>query len=424
MGKSLWPPRRLLSAVTAVAAAGAISGAAALATTAQATTAPAARTAAAQQCADPYPATRNPANPLMLPAKPGANPLNGASFWVPGPRTGAAAMAIEKLLGIDPTHYDNRYSWAQFQYDLNQGRLHARVTRSRTTAYDVAMLEKIASEPQAIRFSAYSGGGGPGAIFGQVQKILCNYLVSDPGSVPIITTYFLHDPNGCMTRAEILQKRATFQRRVNELAEGIARRPALMLLELDAVGASECMARNGALPLWEANIRYEINKISALPHTVVYVEGGYSDSAGPVYTAKVLRAVGVKKIRGFFTNDTHNAWTIDEIKWADRVVKLLHGSHFIVNTATNGRGPLLEHNRVKNGNEVLCNAPDRGLGPKPTTSTGFAHVDAFLFTGVPGNSTGTCNGGPAPGTFWTARAIQLAHFANGRLGPGYPSRPY
>ena len=57
------------------------------------------------------------------------------------------------------------------------------------------------------------------------------------------------------------------------------------------------------------------------------------------YTAKALNAIGVNKIQGFFTNDTHNQWTINEIRWATKVAKRTHGAHFIVNTAYNGRGP-------------------------------------------------------------------------------------
>jgi hypothetical protein len=51
----------------------------------------------------------------------------------------------------------------------------------------------------------------------------------------------------------------------------------------------------------------------------VYVEAGYSDSNSVGYTARVLNAVGVSKIRGFFTNDTHEAWTIDEVRWATAI---------------------------------------------------------------------------------------------------------
>ena len=125
----------------------------------------------------------------------------------------------------------------------------------------------------------------------------------------------------------------------------------------------------------------------------------------------MLNASGVRQIRGFYTNDTHSNWTIDEIRWGMKVSRMTHGAHFIVNTATNGRGPLRPHNRVRHGNEVLCNPPGRGIGPLPTTTTGFAQVDAFLWTGPPGNSSGHCHGGTAAGTFWAKRARRIG-------GPG------
>ncbi|MGB0096339.1 MAG: glycoside hydrolase family 6 protein [Solirubrobacteraceae bacterium] len=184
--------------------------------------------------------------------------------------------------------------------------------------------------------------------------------------------------------------------------------PAVLLLELDAIGSSACMAHNGALGRWESDIRYEINQVSSLPHTVVYVEGGSSDANGVRYTARALNVVGIRKIRGFFTNDTHNQWTINEIHWAQAISRRTGGAHIIVNTATNGRGPLLNPNPATQGNEDLCNAPGRGIGPRPTVHTGCRNVDGFLWTGPPGNSSGSCRGGPAAGTFWLARALALA----------------
>jgi endoglucanase len=162
---------------------------------------------------------------------------------------------------------------------------------------------------------------------------------------------------------------------------------------------------------------------SALAHTVVYVEAGYSDANGPGYTARILNAIGVGKIRGFFTNETHEAWTINEIDWGNRISAMTHGAHFVVNTSDNGEGPKLNPHPTTQGIEDLCNPPGRGLGPRPTTSTGFAHVDAFVWEHPPGNSSG-CGGGPPAGVFWPARAEQLSANANGRLGPGYPSSPY
>lgn len=384
----------------------------------------AAHAADAQQCADPYPATRDASNPLDLPTAPGADPLTGANFFVDGPRHGEAAGAIAKLLGLNPNRYPDSYSWARFEASLGRGKLHRKLARNKRLARKVALLSKLAAEPEGQRFSLYSAGGGPGAIFAQVQKIFCHNLTADPGSIPIITTYFLYQAGYCESSSEIIDHRPTFERQVNEMVQGIENRPAVMLLELDAIGSSSCMARSGALPEWEADMRYEINAVASLPHTVVYIEGGYSDGNSAAYTAKVLNAVGVSSIRGFYTNDTHLNWTIDEIKWGDKVSAMTGGSHFIINTADNGRGPKRNPHPVKQGNEDLCNPPGRGAGPPTTTQTGVPAVDAFMWTHVPGSSSGTCNGGTPSGTFFLARALTESANANARLGPKYPSRPY
>jgi endoglucanase len=358
----------------------------------------------------------------MLARAPGSNPLNGASFFVDGPAHGAAAGAIAQLLGAGG--YADNYSWSEFAHDLTVSPFRDRLAGNPGLRRKVALLEKIASQPEEQRFSLYSGGGGPGAIEGQVQKIVCSNLSADPDAIPIFTTFFLYQAGYCESRAQILAHRSAFQRQIDELAQGIGRRPAVLLLEIDAIGSSACMAKTGALSQWEADLRYEVDRLSALPHTVVYVEGGYSDANNVAYTARALNAVGVSKIRGFFTNDTHNMWTINEIRWARAISKRTHGAHIIVNTATNGRGPKLNPDPATQGNEDLCNPPGRGIGPRPTAHTGFRNVDAFLWTGPPGNSGGTCRGGPPGGVFWLARALSLAALAQGKLGPGSPAEPY
>jgi endoglucanase len=214
-----------------------------------------------------------------------------------------------------------------------------------------------------------------------------------------------------------------FKQRIDAMVNAIGNHPVLMLLEEDVIGTSFGLSKDGALGAWESMLRYEIEKVATLPHAVAYVEAGYSDANSPSYTAKVLNAAGVRKIRGFWTNDTHLNWTINEIKWGDKISKLTHGAHFVINTGENGNGPLLNKDKEKNGIEDLCNAPDRALGPKPTTDTGFAQVDAYLWSSVPGNSSG-CGGGPPGGDFWPAKAEGLAERANNRLGPHYKSAPY
>jgi endoglucanase len=381
-----------------------------------------ARPTATQQCPDPYPAQQIAGNPLLLSSSPGANPLGSVSdFFVDGPAHGAAAGAIAQLLGHSPSSYPATETWAQFEQDVNR-----QLPEHPSVAGQVRALEKIASGPEVQRLSPTSQGGGYTGLYSQTQKLFCHNFIADPGTVPIINIYFLHGLYGsCPSSQQIAAKLPEFEQLVNAVHDSIGNRPVLLLLETDAIGSSSCMSKHHSLTAWLAAFRSEIDKLSTLPHAVIYAEAGYSDANSPSYTAKALNQIDMPRIRGFYTNDTHLAWTINEVKWGERVSALTKGHpHFIINTAQNGNGPLVPRNRVKNGNEEVCNPPGRALGPKPTTSTGFPLVDAFLWTSIPGNSSGTCNGGPNAGTFWSARAIQLAEAANNRLGPGSPSQPY
>jgi hypothetical protein len=375
-------------------------------------------------------AARSAHNPLALSASPGPDPLHGAPFFVDGPSHGNAAGEIARLLGIDQSvpignflpAFPDSESWAQFLSTTVAQKL---PSASAAVRRQVLLLEKMAVEPEAQRISVFSEGGSPSGIAAFTDKLLCHNLTADPGTIPIITTYLMHPVlGGCSSSAKIEAYMPLFKQRVNAIVTGTGRRRVVYLLELDAVGSSSCMALHGSLGAWEKMLRYEVDQMATLPHAVVYVEGGYSDANGPKYAARMLNAVDIKRIRGFFTNDTHINWTINEIKYGNAISRMTHGTHFIVNTAENGNGPLLNPHPTTQGVENLCNPPGRGLGPAPTTTTGYPKVDAFLWTFPPGNSSGPCNGGPASGAWWPARAIQLAAAANNRLGPGFPSRPY
>jgi len=375
-------------------------------------------------CSDRYPAKRDPSNPLDLPTPPGANPLTGARFMDPGPARGNyAATAIAKLMGMH-IKKSSTESWASFQQRLQTGRAQAKLAGDRALAKKVDELALIAGQPQAQRISTYSWGGTPRGIYKQTHKLFCAIQASDPGTIPIITTYFLH-PNlhGCPTTAQINGYLPRFKKQIDAMAKATARHPAVYLLELDAIGSSGCITRQGAMPAWEKALRFEMNAMEAQPHTAVYLEGGYSDATSPRYASRILNAVHVNTIQGFYTNDTHNQWTLTEVKYGNKISRMTHGAHYIVNTSDNGRGPKLNPHPGRQGIEDLCNPPGRGLGIEDTTTTGYPQANAFLWVHSPGMSGGTCNGGPQGG-FWPAKAEAEASRANDQLGPQTPNRPY
>jgi endoglucanase len=378
---------------------------------------------------------RDPANPLALPATPSSgDPLQGAHFFVDGPRHGQAAGEVAQQIGIDPKGVSESKSWGAFKAE-HQGAINA---NSKANA-----VSKIADQEETQNMSLFAQGGGPGAIFGQTRKILCNNVSADQteATVPVFTTFMIY-PGGqeCPTLSQAKGWQGPFHRLVDELASGIGRKRAVVLMELDSIGVSSCQT-GAALTLRLNDLKYEAKKLGELPHTVVYVEAGYSDAQGHAWTAKRLWKAGVNQVRGFWTNGTHFAWSIDEIRWAqsisDDLIGLSHGhyhAHFVISTAQNGQGPKLNPHPVKQGIENLCNPPGRGLGRMPTGNVNptfdgktLKGLDGFLWSGVPGRShNSNCPNGPwkPAGVFDARFALELAQNANQKLGPGYPSQPY
>lgn len=64
--------------------------------------------------------------------------------------------------------------------------------------------------------------------------------------------------------------------------------------------------------------------------------------------------------------------------------------------------------RVRRPHRTLVQPPGRALGTPPTVRTGDPSVTAYLWIKHPGESDGTCKGGPAAGAWWPSYALSLA----------------
>ncbi|HTX12384.1 MAG TPA: glycoside hydrolase family 6 protein [Solirubrobacteraceae bacterium] len=386
--------------------------------------------AAAAQCTSSDTSASNPANPLDTPGFTGTDPLAGANLFVESPWLygGDAADAIANMVGLGwMTHQEGGtpMPWSQFEAKVNSMHL------SKKVAYKVHMLEKIGEYPQAHQFSVYTAGGSGPAIFTQVQNYLCRMQRTTPGSVAEITTYFIKHGSGCTP-----SNNPNFDDEVNAVKDAVGNFPALIFVEEDAIDTI-CWRSPAVVSQREALLKYEIDTLSQIPHALLYVEGGTSDANNPRQVARVLNASDASKIRGFFLNDTHFNWAYKEIQFGNKVAKLTGGLHFVVDTRGDGNGPLKTKHPVTQGNEVLCNPPGRGLGPKPGASNGAnygmysPYLDGFVWVTTPGESANsTCPGRPqhyaASGIFDPNIAIGYASRANDRIGPSprFPSRPW
>jgi endoglucanase len=315
-----------------------------------------------------------PGNPLGLATPPPAgNPLAGATFYV-NPNSEAANAAK--------------------QYPA---------------------LKAVASQPGTARFGSFSfGKNGVPNIATAVSRYLTRASVQEPGTVPLLATYrVVHGL--CGHASDSPGDVASYHDFINGFASGIGSYPAVLFLEMDSVITMPCLSPRGQ-SVREQELQYAINTLTADdPHLVIYLDAGAADALPPGKAARFLRRSGVAKIQGFFLNATHYDWTSNEIKYGEQISRLTGGKHFVVNTAVNGRGPLHPPDIERQGNEVLCNPPGRGLGPRPTSRTGFRNADMFAWIGNPGESGGACiPGAPATGVYWPAYALMLVRNAEYR----------
>jgi endoglucanase len=326
-----------------------------------------------------------PGNPLGLPtAPPGDNPLQGATFFV-----------------------DHESSVA-------------------TAARSHPALRLIASQPGTARFGtfSYSSPYVPN-IATAVSRYLTRAAAEEPGTVPLLATYRI--TQGACKRGgtpDTPAQQQAYHDFIEGFAQGIGSYRAVLFLEEDALITTPCLTSQG-LAVRMAELNDAINVLTTTcPHLVVYLDAGAADALHANVAANLLERAGVAKIQGFFLNSTHYDWTLNEIRYGEQISRLTGGKHFVVNTGDAGQGPLRPRNIVKQGLEVLCNPVGRGLGPRPTTDTGYPNVDMFAWTSNPGESGGQCTtpgslpGAPPTGQYWPKYGDMLVKNANFSVSGG------
>ncbi|HWF71850.1 MAG TPA: glycoside hydrolase family 6 protein [Solirubrobacteraceae bacterium] len=323
--------------------------------------------------------TKDPSNPLgLLTPPPPTDPLTGATPFVDP--LSLAANAAQQYQSSNP-------SWA-----------HA--------------LDLIAKQPNVQRYGNWDGPN-PGL---KVSQYLSRASVLEPGTTPEIATYYVVDAKRAARQhghySDPPWRQRAYHRWITSLAQGIGSNRVIVFLEMDSLITVGGLSRHG-LAVRLAELHDAVNVLSQLPRAVVYLDAGAGDAVPAARTASMLRRAGVAQIEGFFVNSTHFDWTSHEIRYGDQISRLTGGKHFVVNTAENGRGPLVPSSRVKYGNEILCDPPGRGLGALPTFNTGQSNVDAYAWIAYPGRSGGACRpGAPPTGVFWPQLAVALVRNAN------------
>ncbi|MEU5089639.1 glycoside hydrolase family 6 protein [Streptomyces sp. NPDC021356] len=192
---------------------------------------------------------------------------------------------------------------------------------------------------------------------------------------------------------------------IDGVARGIGDRAATVVLEPDAV----LHLVDGCTPPQFQEERYDLLKgavatLKALKNTKVYLDAGNAGWGHPDQIFEPLGRAGMDRADGFAVNVSNFYSTRQSVEYGKQLSRRTGGKHFVVDTSRNGNGPYTDGDP----SERWCNPPGRALGEAPTTRTADPLVDAYLWVKRPGESDGTCKGGPGAGDWWETYALELA----------------
>ncbi|MFJ6794297.1 glycoside hydrolase family 6 protein [Streptomyces sp. NPDC091268] len=265
---------------------------------------------------------------------------------------------------------------------------------------DAQVLRRISDRPVALRVP----GGDPGP---EIRRVRAGAAAA--GRVLVLTAHRL-PARGCGPQpAGGARDAAAYRAWIGALADAVADSRALVVLEPGGVagavdGCAAAEHRDERLRLLaEAVDRLKRNK-----NTRVYLDaGGPTRIPDPARLVDPLRRAGLERADGFALNVGDFRPTAAARAYGAELSEAFGGKHFVIDTGRGGDGP-----PAGGGARAGCNPPGRSLGTPPTDRTGDPLVDAYLWIKPPGESDGTCRGGPPAGHWWPDYALGLARRAH------------
>ena len=256
-----------------------------------------------------------------------------------------------------------------------------------------AELEKIAVEPVAQWFGDWDANV-ESAVSSTVQAAAAKEAVAQ------LVAYNIPDRDCGGYSSGGATSASAYETWISQFAAGIGSDPAVVILEPDALAGLDCLsAADQATRL--SLLNYAVSVLTALPRVFLYLDAGNSGWQSASTMAERLAEAGVAKAQGFSLNVSNFFATNLEESYGAAISSQIGGKHFVIDTSRNGNG----------SDGQWCNPPGMALGTRPTAATGDPLVDAFLWIKYPGESDGTCAGGPSAGAWWPSYALGLAQAA-------------
>ncbi|MGI5498576.1 glycoside hydrolase family 6 protein [Lentzea sp. CA-135723] len=291
--------------------------------------------------------------------------------------SGTTVNAAESAFYVDPSASAARWVAA------NPGDSRAAVIRDR-----------IASVPQARWYTTTNTS----AVRSEVSSFVG--AAAAAGKIPILVVYNIPNRDCGGASGGGAPSHQAYRAWVDEVAAGLAGRPATIVLEPDVLPLMTNCQTADQQAQTRASMAYAGKKLkSGSSQAKVYFDIGHSAWLTPSEAANRLRGAEISSSAdGISTNVSNYRSTSDEVGFAKNVLSALGDSRLkaVVDTSRNGNGPA--------GSE-WCDPAGRAIGIPSTTNTNDSAIAAYLWVKLPGESDGCI--APA-GQFVPQRAYDLA----------------
>jgi endoglucanase len=266
-----------------------------------------------------------------------------------------------------------------------------------TRPADATQMDKLATQSTAKWFGSWNSTTSVATDVGNAVSTM-----TAAGAVPVLVAYNVpqRDCGGLSGSNSVTPDQ--YRIWIDGFARGIGSRHAVVILEPDALAAMGCLSSTDQQTRMSL-LTYAVKAFKALGATSVYLDAGHPGWQTASTMATRLQQADIAEATGFSLNVSNFIFTSDNVSYGQQVSSLVGGKHFVIDTGRNGLGPTADYQ--------WCNPSGRALGNRPTTNTGVAGVDAFLWIKVPGESDGACNGYPAAGAWMSDYALGLAQRA-------------
>ncbi|MDQ3069484.1 MAG: glycoside hydrolase family 6 protein [Acidobacteriota bacterium] len=293
---------------------------------------------------------------------------------------------------------ENPFAGKRLYVDPNsQAKRQAEIWK-RSRPADAALIARIANQPVARWL-----GGWVADIRREVNQAVSSMVGA--GSLPVLVAYNIPYRDCGSYSAGGSATANAYRGWIRNLASGVGGRNAIVILEPDALAGMDCLGAAGRTE--RVTLLHEAVTALRAQRAAVYIDAGHANWHAPEEMARRLRLAGIDEANGFSLNVSNFSATEANIAYGEKVSRLVRGKHFVIDTSRNG---------LQVNSKEWCNPRGRALGVEPTTNTGHPLVDAFLWVKAPGESDGTCGGGPQAGAWWSTYALELSRMASALSG--------